>query len=322
MGSGQSQQIVWGPTSLTVYYNEKKNKKIMFISDKHSIPANKPGISIGEMLNNVKEDKTVAFITEGCLTDLENENGNDNCMKRTQTQIVLQNKFSILWADFRYNLSSMLLEKNLTILSILSKKLLPVWNNNIQQQKDSDNNEIKKILTEKLEKAFAAYKQYFQTKNPIKEAILEYDGFQKLIEKLSPEDQKVIYSYINLHTIQNNSSDKFDNDFKQYKLDIIPVLKQFKLSLSGNIKIPSLSQLLKPIDTFRTELHKITNTMIESFIIATILSTNYDRYIVHAGAVHIINIEQFIVSIGYVKRYDAEQIGEQAIDISGLTFNN
>ena len=111
MGSSQSskkkQNIVWGPTSFNLYENTKNNKKIIFIGDKHSIPTEKLGISLNELLASINVQKGIGFITEGCddskclIDDVI-----DNCMKRAQTCNVIQNKFTTLWGDYREKLDT------------------------------------------------------------------------------------------------------------------------------------------------------------------------------------------------------------------------
>ena len=72
---------------------------------------------------------------------------------------------------------------------------------------------------------------------------------------------------------------------------------------------------------FYKTLHDIIDTIFEAYMIMLVIGTNFDRYIIHAGAMHIYNLEEwFINTLGYQEYFKAKQISDQVVDMYGLMF--
>jgi capsule polysaccharide modification protein KpsS len=67
--------------------------------------------------------------------------------------------------------------------------------------------------------------------------------------------------------------------------------------------------------------HDINDTIFEAYMIMLVLGTNFNRYIIHAGAAHIDYLENWFKStLEYNEYFQAKLINDQTVDISGLVF--
>jgi hypothetical protein len=329
MGSSQSskkkQNIIWGPTSFNLYENTKTNKKIIFIGDKHSIPTEKLGISLNELLASINVQKGIGFITEGCddskcLID----DAIDNCMKRAQTCNVIQKKFTTLWGDYREKLDTYDLLVSSKILNIYLKKFMNQWNSTNQTDPQIIEN-MKKLIVDNVKKLASGWGKVFSLdgKNVVKNTMDKYPQFNELLNKLSNSDKQNILGYINKQIYKGKDKQEYEKEYDKYRNIMTATIKKIFVSFTAGKPINSTDyRFFIEITQFMSKtFHDINDTIFEAYMIMLVLGTNFNRYIIHAGAAHIDYLENWFKStLEYNEYFQAKLINDQTVDISGLVF--
>ena len=326
MGSIQSNKknIVWGPTSINIYENIKNNKKVMFIGDKHSIPEEKYGISLNDMLTNINIEKGIGFITEGCVdSTCFLDEKIDNCMKRAQTCDKVKQKFTMLWADYREKLDIYDLTVSIKLLRVNLVQFKPVWNDNVNNPINMKT--MQKIVLDTVNKVFVAYKKIISLtgKNIVDQVCNNYPNFYKYLNKLSKDDKEMIFKYIDLYIYKDVDKTEYEKEFDKYKSHLFTTIKGIFTSFKAGeqIKHNVFYSYIKTTEYFSNTLHNISNAIFEAYMIILVLVTNFNRYIIHSGARHIDDIEKWFKSnLGYKEYFKGKQISTQVIDMKGLLF--
>jgi hypothetical protein len=324
MGNKQSQFIIWGPTSINIYQNPTTRKKVMFIGDKHQIPKEQPGISLNAMFDRIKVNKGVGFITEGCadsvcLIDEEI----DNCMKRAQLCQIVDKKFDTLWGDHRQKTSIYDMHISTVSLNIYLTMFMGKWNNADPEMKAN----IQEIMDKSIKKVFAAYKKIVKWKGEdlVENTMKEYPKFMKLLGKLSGGDRDNIFVYLSNNIYKGSSQQEFISRYNKEKYSMVGTMKGIFTSFKAGavIKQKDYFQYISVISYMKKTMHDVSDTIFEAYMIMLVLSTKYERYIIHAGAIHIYNMEEWFKStLGYDEYFAGKRVGDllQAIDIGGLQF--
>ena len=88
-----------------------------------------------------------------------------------------------------------------------------------------------------------------------------------------------------------------------------------------SFKVGKYKSYIKLFEYFYKTLHDIIDTIFEGYIITLVLINNFDRYIIHTGAIHTYNLEKwFTTTLGYQEYFKAKQISDQVVDMNGLVF--
>ena len=89
------------------------------------------------------------------------------------------------------------------------------------------------------------------------------------------------------------------------------------------IKDADYNQYLSVISYMKKTTHDINDAIFEAYMIMLVISTDFKRYIIHAGALHIYNLEEWFQStLGYKEYFKSRSVSNlsQAVDIGGLQF--
>ena len=327
MEAKQSQFIVWGPTSVNIYENTRTSKKVMFIGDKHQIPKEKPGISLNEMFGKIKVNKDIGFITEGCADSIcLRDEEIDNCMKRAQVCKVIKTKFTTLWGDYREKTSIYDMHNSTVRLNVYLTMFRYKWNEAVRKDPEMFGR-MQEIVVESVKAVLPAYKKIstWEGKDLVKNVMKEYPGFMKRLAKLSDIDKQNIFRYLNKSIYKGISKEEFNNIYNQKKALMVPTIRGIFTSFKEGtrIKDADYNQYLSVISYMKKTTHDINDAIFEAYMIMLVISTDFKRYIIHAGALHIYNLEEWFQSIlGYKEYFKSRSVGNlsQAVDIGGLQF--
>jgi hypothetical protein len=327
MGLKQSKLIIWGPTSVNIYENSSTRKKIMLIGDKHNIPKEKPGISLNEMFESINVNKGIGFITEGCEDSLCSvDEGIDNCMKRAQVCKVVKNKFTTLWGDYRYKTKVNGMYTSIVGLNIYMSLFRYKWNDAVKKNPEMIT-KMQESVEKSIKNVFSNYKNIsgWNGNNLVLNTMKEYTGFMRLLNKLSDRDKQNIFRYLNKNIYRGVSKTEFIYKYNKQKSFMVSTIKGIFTSFKSGERITNeqYNQYMSVISYMKKTLYYINNSIFEAYMIMLVIGTNFERYIIHAGAIHIYNIEEWFKStLEYKEYFKSKGFNNllQAVDISDLQF--
>ena len=309
--------VVNGPTILDILIN-KEGKKIMFIGDIHYINNEDNGISLNKFFKMINTDDSIGFITEGneniTYKDFPNM---DSYMMRVFNSDVIKNNYKLLWGDYRTFTDLTLVRKD-AVLLYQTAQVFYKWN--LSKNKNNLKN-IRELILNRTKNFFSSYKKIrlINGNELIKHTIKQYPKYIKVFNKLSIKDQNIVKKYIYKNIFKGGNIKDFFNKYDNINNKIISILKPLTLSLNNytNIEVKDFNIISK----FQYILRNIIDTIFESYILALILSTNYNRYIIHAGNDHIVKLKEwFSEKLKYRLYFSAKKISEQSVYIKGLNF--
>ena len=309
--------VINGPTILDIFIN-KEGKKIMFIGDRHYINNENNGISLNKFFKMINTDDSIGFITEGneniTYKDFPNMN---SYMMRVFNSDVIKNNYKLLWGDYRTFIDLTLVRKD-AILLYQTGQFFYKWN--MSKNKNNLKN-IRELILNRTRNFFSSYRKIklMSGNELIKYTIKQYPKYIKVFNKLSIKDQNMVKKYIYKNIFKGSNIKDFFNKYDNINNKILSILKSVTLSLNNytNIELKDFNIILK----FQYILRDIIDTIFESYILALILSTNYNRYIIHAGTNHIVRLKEwFSEKLKYRLYFSAKKISEQSVDIKGLNF--
>lgn len=186
---------------------------------------------------------------------------------------------------------------------------------------------MQKLIDTNVKKVFAAYKKISTWKGQdlIGNTMKEYPGFMKLLNNLSDNNKQNIFMYLDKNIYKGLSKQEFDERYNKQKSLMVSSMKGIFMSFKAGerIKDPDYTQYLSVINYMKKTMHDINDSIFEAFMIMLVLGTKFERYIIHAGAIHIYNLEEWFQStLGYKEYFKAKGVDNltQAVDIGGLRF--
>jgi hypothetical protein len=297
----------------------------MFIGDKHEIPEEKPGISLNEMFKTINVNKGIGFITEGCQeSSCLIDERIDNCMKRAQVCKVIKNKFTTLWGDYREKTNIDKMYRSLITLNLYMGMFRNEWNKAVKT-KLATIGKIQEVIDKSLKNVLSSYKNIVTWKGQdlVSNTIKEYPGFMKLLNKLSDTHKQNIFRYLNKNIYKDLSKKEYIENYNKQKSLMVPtitgIFKSFKQGES--IKNDQYNKYMSVISYMKTITHDINNSIFEAYMIMLVIGTTFERYIIHAGAIHIYNIDKWFEStLGYTEYFKSKNVNDQVVDIKNLQF--
>ena len=315
--SNNKSLVIDGPTILDIYIN-KEGKKIMFIGDTHYINNENNGVSLNKFFKMINTEDPIGFVTEGNETvTYKNSPHMDSYMMRVFNSDVIKKDYKLLWGDYRHFVDLTLVRKDAILLFQIGQGFYK-WNNS------TDKNTLKNLREEMLNRMknfFSSYRKIrsINGNELIKHTIKQFPKYIKVFNKLSIKDQNIVKKYIFKNIFKGGDINDFFIQYDNINNKIISILKSLFLSVNNytNIEVKDFNIISK----FQYILRNIIDTIFESYMLALILCTDYNRYIIHAGGTHIGRLEKwFSEKLNYRLYFSAKKITEQSVNIKGLNF--
>jgi len=294
--------LLSGPSSLSIYSNRTKN--ILFIGDIHTIsPTYKNAIGINQLFDLINTSKPIAYITEGGRYQQSCDITQDCCLSCAQVYNLNKKKFKTYWCDFRYEMPTydfhITATQAVVQLSLLNSRSSTHDRKIVVTSLKDLINPIDKIIK-------------FGMDHFLQRLIMGYRNMQTL-KGILPQ---LLHYFKNKILTRKSYTNYFFSQLHQSIGEISTLVHKIK-----NNNISGLYRHYRSIMNVLKMCTILENTIMEMYVLGTLIHTNYSHYIIHLGQLHIESLQSWMTQhMNYTMYFNAPQKNTQLLDISQFNF--